>query len=239
MTGMPFACLIGAWGLWQLSVFISNALSPGNRIIRNLVTGALTITILAPAAWATAHSIKTGNAYYNELAGGVSGAADKGMTRLYWGYTSALGLDELNKRVKPHANVWFHDTTHDAFKIYKREGRLRADIRFGCPVYWRKCDISRTDAVLYEEQRFFAAKELQIKDTYGVTGPEWSYRYDGVPIISLYRRPEVKEKPLTAPALRPRGPENGVRIRALPRPPSPRPAPGSPNTPGGTPPSRR
>jgi 4-amino-4-deoxy-L-arabinose transferase-like glycosyltransferase len=234
MTAMPFACLIGGWGIWQLSSFISTNLAPGNTLVRTIVPTLLGIAILAPATWSTAHSVRAGNAHYNELAGGVPGAADSRMTRLYWGYTSALALEELNRRVKPHAKVWFHDTTHDAFQMYKREGRLRADIRFGCPTYWRKCKVSETDAVLYEEQRFFASKELQIKDEYGVAGPAWSYRYDGVPIISLYLRQEPKDRSKASPALRKPMPESGARIRALPKPPIQRPKQEAPNIPDGS-----
>ena len=235
MTAMPFACLIGGWGVWQISLFICTNLAPTKPILRYVVPCVLTLSILAPATWSTAHSIRAGNAHYNEVAGGVPGAADMRLTRLYWGYTSAIALDELNRRVKPRARVWFHDTTHDAYQMYKREGRLRADIRFGCPTYWRKCKISDTDAVLFEEQRFFAAKELQIKDTYELAGPTWSYRYDGVPMISLYVRPELKENSKASPALQKPVPGIGDRIRALPKLPSPRPAAKPLHTPGDSP----
>ncbi len=235
MPGMPFFCLIGAWGIVRCAAAATALLGSRRPLARAAATAVIALGVLAPAAAATARSTAAGNGHYNELIGGISGAADHKLTRLYWGHSSLLAFDHVNRVLPTHARVWFHDTTYDAYWMYRREGRLRRDIAFAHGV-----EVS--DAALFEEQKFFAAKKLEIKEAYNVPGPVWSWRLEGVPIISLYAKPGY----LAASALpesesRPAARGAGAPPRVIPRPPIRGPAKKGPGKPAANqiaPPSR-
>ena len=160
---------------------------------------------------------------------GVSGAADHKLTRIYWGHSAAQALDYINRTLANHARVWFHDATYDAYWMYRREGRIRRDIGFAR-------SIEASDATLFEEQKFFAARKLEIQQAYGVPGPTWSWRVEGVPIVSVYARPGPRET--IAPSVRgsrPASPRVHVPRRPVPRLPSPPPARAGPGKPASSP----
>ena len=181
MTGMPFLCMIAAWGIWRLAVYVRESLGGERAWPAYFAAALLGIAVLLPGAYATQRSALVGNTHYNSLVGGISGAADAKLTRIYWGYSSVLAFDYINRRLPTGARVFFHDTTYDAFRMYRREGKIRHDIRFANT-------IDRADAALFEEQKFFAQLQLDIQRHFDVPGPEWSWRIEGVPIVSLYLR---------------------------------------------------
>ncbi len=213
MTGMPFFCILGGWGIWRLSIISVQLLAlPSDHLRKQMSILAaiiLSIAVLIPATLATANSIPVGNTYYNELAGGISGAADKKLTRIYWGYASKQALDQLNTRLSPRATVWLHDTTPTAFNMYKREGRVRSDLNLlgTGHVFARNCRdgsvgcgianvLDKADAALFEEQKFFGAAQLHLQRAFNAPGPSWAWRADGVPMISLYEKtPAPTKKP--------------------------------------------
>ena len=229
MPGMPFLCMLGAWGILRCAGAATTLLGAKRPLARAAATALMSLGVVAPAVAATARSTAAGNTHYNELAGGISGAADHKLTRLYWGHSSALAFDHANRVLPTHARVWFHDTTYDAYWMYRREGRLRRDIKFAH-------GIELSDASLFEEQKFFAAKKLELKESYNVPGPAWSWRLEGVPVVSLYAKrgylapsaPPLRESP---PAARGAGAPRPV----IPRPPIRVPGRGGPGKPAAIP----
>ncbi len=205
MTGMPFLCILGGWGIWRISIVSIQLLAlPSDQLRKQMSVVAaviVSIAVLIPATLATATSTPVGNTYYNELAGGISGAADQKLTRIYWGYASKQTLDQINTRLPANATVWLHDTTTTAFQMYKREGRVRNDLNIlgSGHVFARNCHdrsvgcgithvLERADAALFEEQKFFGAAQLHLQRIFGTPGPSWAWRAEGVPMISLYEK---------------------------------------------------
>ncbi len=194
MTGMPFLCFLAAWGLWRLAVISATAL--GHRSLRAPLAALLGVLVLLPQGLATARTIAVGNAHYNELAGGLAGAADRKLTRVYWGYTASLALNTLNHRAKKNARVFLHDATYDAYWAYRREGRIRRDLRIAQ-------NPETADLTVFEQQKFFAEMRLDILRFYGAPGPLWSWRLEGLPLVSIYGAPGALDLQADAPSSAP------------------------------------
>lgn len=125
-----------------------------------------------------------GIGFYNELMGSVRGAAEHGMLRNFWGYTSRGILDVLDRRAAPGARVFFHDTNVESYEMYRREGLLRGDLGYATRVDeadWAACD----------QQRAYAADEYRVWNDWGATRPQAGVYVDEVPMNVLYRRPDA------------------------------------------------
>jgi hypothetical protein len=244
MTGMPFFCLLGGWGILRLAQSTARLLGTKKKVVTYAVGLIISLCVLGPASYATHRSTRVGNAHYNELAGGISGAADLKLTRIYWGYSSHLAFPYVNKTLAANSRVWFHDTTYDAYHMYRNEGRLRMDLR------WANTPFT-ADATLFEEQKFFARRQLDIQRNYNLAGPSWSWRIEGVPMISVYVRPKTSafldylddlmpkrstgKTSTNAPRRPQKPPHEGVRIPPRPRTPIPAREPAGRNTPAAIP----
>lgn len=143
------------------------------------VTGAL---LLAPAAVETAHAHPFALSHYGFAAGFVPGAADRGMNRQFWGYTTG-SLAGFFARTLPHGGrVYVCDTTTGAFSMLARDGFMPSNI---LPTL----DIASADYALVHHEHHFAEVDHQIWSTWGTTRPVHVLAYDGVPIISVYANP--------------------------------------------------
>lgn len=186
MPAMPFiAILAGAGAVWsarQLAQWISDEFALSTTWIRRATVAATALFLLGPAGTATAHNHPYGTSYYNTLIGGVRGAADAGMFRQFWGYTSRQALPWLNENAPNNTPVWIHNTTGFAWWFYTNEGMARDDLR----------TVSRTGSryALYHQQRAFVHQLAQLWKDYGTFAPAHIVEHDGVPLLSVYRRPE-------------------------------------------------
>jgi hypothetical protein len=152
------------------------------RLLPALVGVAVLACVLGPAAQAAVDVHPHGSAYYNELVGGVSGAADRQMQRQFWGGTTRDGLETVNARAAQGASVWFHKCAWGAYAMYGREGWLRRDLRHsGGP--------GGTDIGFYHHQRDHDDYELEMMRDYGTRTPVWQAARDGVLLLSVYERP--------------------------------------------------
>ncbi|HRE91966.1 MAG TPA: glycosyltransferase family 39 protein, partial [Myxococcota bacterium] len=122
MTGTPFLALVAAYGLFRL-------------------TAALRLPTWAAAMAAVlviAHPIKSsidnawlGTNHYNTIfAGGLQGAADDKLMRIFWGHEARYAADWLNANAPLNARVYWQDATWGTYEMYQREGWLRHDIRY-------------------------------------------------------------------------------------------------------------
>ena len=138
--------------------------------------------IVAPLA-VTAHSNPYGIAAYVPIVGGTAGGADLGLNRQFWGYTAQNAATEyLNEKAPQGATVYIHDTTWDAWAHMVDEGRVRRDLR----VVWAP----------HEAQFSLVEHELHMNEidystwvAFGTDAPAYIVEHDGVPIVSVYRRP--------------------------------------------------
>lgn len=181
MTGMPFLLIFAGLALDGLLVAAAGRLrSPA---LRAVAVGIVIAAVFAGPIRASVRTAAFGTAYYNPtLAGGVQGAADARMMRLYWGHTTRQALAWVNANAPRNARVFWQNTTHDAVLMYKREGLLRHDIRpHGSE---RGADIA-----LVEPQRAFAEVDRRTREAFGVAGPAALVTLEGVPVLRVYLRP--------------------------------------------------
>lgn len=75
---------------------------------------------------------KRGAAFYNQLIGGVQGAAELRMQRNFWGYDILELVDELNRRAPQKSTVFvmggYEGLNWNSFLYLKKEGIIRSDI---------------------------------------------------------------------------------------------------------------
>jgi 4-amino-4-deoxy-L-arabinose transferase-like glycosyltransferase len=138
--------------------------------------------LLAPAAVETAHSHPFGLSHYTVAAGGVPGAAEKGMNRQFWGFTTRSLVPYLRSVLPNGGTLYVCDTIYWAFEMLIRDGLLP-------PTFRPTGEIARADYALVHHEKHFAEVDHQIWTTYGSVQPVHVLRYDGVPIISVYKNP--------------------------------------------------
>ena len=184
MTGMPFLWLLAGYGLARA---LRPWLAPVRRLSLRVATAAVLLgALLAGPAIESVRATAFGTGYYDGLAaGGIQGAADRQMMRLYWGHTTRQALDWLNRRAPQGAKVFFQNTTHTAYRMYQRDGLLREDVRL---VH----HVGASDIALIEPQKAFAELDIEVRQALGVAGPSYVVRFDGVPMLRVYVRPSTK-----------------------------------------------
>jgi hypothetical protein len=138
--------------------------------------------LLTPSAVETAHSHPFGLSHYGYAAGGVPGAADRGMNRQFWGFTSGSVASWLRANLPHGGTVWICDTTPQAWRMMQRDGMLPANVR---PAR----DMARADFAIVHHEHHFAEVDFQAWVLLGGLRPAHVLTYDGVPIVSIYENP--------------------------------------------------
>jgi hypothetical protein len=188
MTAYPAMLLIAARGLQWAWFAVTERWRDAHWPLRAraaLLAWAMIAASLLPAVLATAEHHPHGTTYYNELIGGVQGAAVAGLQRQFWGYQTRAGLAEVNRRAPQRARIWFHKCAWGAFMMYAREGWLRRDLHYsGNP--------EGTALGFFHHQYDHDDYELEIMADYGVAAPVAQQSLQGVPLLSVYERPKVR-----------------------------------------------
>jgi 4-amino-4-deoxy-L-arabinose transferase-like glycosyltransferase len=154
---------------------------------RGLVDAAPVATLsmaalLAPAFVETLHSHPFGLSHYTLAAGGVPGAADLGLNRQFWGFTTGSVVDFLREKLPNGGRVFLHDTTSMALEMLHRDGLLPRNIR-------PAANLSDADYVLVQHEKHMAEVDFQAWQVFGSVQPAHVLTYDGVPIVSIYEHP--------------------------------------------------
>jgi hypothetical protein len=186
LTAYPFLALLAGVAASRL-VAAARSASPRASLLAVL----LPLAIAAPGALNTWFTHPFGLSQYNAIAGGPAGGADKGLVRQFWGYTSRQALPELNRRAAPGAQVYFHDTSYDAYGAYIRDGLLVPTVHYS-GMERPAIDASSWSMVMHELH--FNKYDYWIWDAYGTAAPVKVIAVDGVPVLSLYKRPGAPEK---------------------------------------------
>ena len=116
------------------------------------------------------------------IVGGVPGAADLGMNRQFWGFTTGSLVPWLKAQLPEGGAVWLCDTTAGAWAMLRADGEIPANI-----VAARS--MAEADFALVHHERHFAEVDYQAWVAYRSSQPVEVLRYDGVPIISVYENP--------------------------------------------------
>ena len=154
----------------------------GDARMRAAEAGLFASVVAAPLA-VTAHSHPFGLSAYVPLVGGTAGGASLGLNRQFWGFTTQTAAEEyLNPSAPRGASVFIHDTTWDAWAHMQEEGRVRGDLRAsGAP--------HEAQFALVQHELHMSEVDYSIWTAYGTVAPVYIVTHDGVPIVSIYRRP--------------------------------------------------
>ncbi len=194
MTAMPFLAILAGAGValaWHQGVRVLGEIA-GDSLGQIRLAGIgwalgalLSLSVLGPAAYATSYNHPFGTSYYNELIGSYRGAADAQMMRQFWGYSSRQALPWLNENAPKNSRVWTHNTVGYAWSMYRRDDLVRRDLR--------PASKHSSQFALYHHQRAFAWPLSRTWKSYGTYAPAHVVSIDGVPLLSVYERPEKEE----------------------------------------------
>jgi hypothetical protein len=181
-TAYPFLALFAGLG-FELALGVYARLWPRRLTVWRTAAGWLAgAVMLLPAAVETTHSHPFGLSHYGLAADFVPGAADRGMNRQFWGFTTRSLVDFFYEHLPRGGSVYVCDTTDTAFRMLARDGLLPESI---VPSY----DIASADYAIVHHELHFIDVEVQIWSAYGSVEPVYVLTYDGVPIISVYENP--------------------------------------------------
>ena len=183
MPAMPFLAILAGVGFTHLLRSLSRSLThPLSQ--RFYLPMIISISLFCPGIWLTHEYGSHGPAWYNSIAGGVPGGAEKRMPRNFWGYSSREVLPTLRQITPKNAQVFWHNATGIAIHHYRRAGWLREDIQStGDWTY------PYSEWGIYHDQREKRAEELDLWWSYGTRFPVDGYFIDGVQQIGVYQRP--------------------------------------------------
>jgi hypothetical protein len=158
--------------------------------------GGLAVVVLAgvllPPLLETRRSHPYGLSHYNVLAGGPTGAATRGMNRQFWGYAARGVWPFLNSRPPLPSGasraVYFHDASLQV-PVSQREGLLRRDV-YDAGI--EEPGVRASDTAMVVLEKHFNKYEYWIWDAYGTTQPSYVLTHEGVPLVTVYERPEQR-----------------------------------------------
>jgi len=188
LAANPYVALSAGIGLAALGrAFLAAVPDAGGRL-RRAAPLALAGLVCLPALVETRRSHTDGLGHYNLLAGGFAGGASMGMNRQFWGYSVLPMLPDLDARRPENRALYWHDVLPDAISMYKRDGRLSltvGDTGFG------EDGIRRSQLGILFYEKHWAKYEAWFWEIYGTTRPIFVREREGVPMVTLYERPEV------------------------------------------------
>ncbi|MFO0653228.1 MAG: glycosyltransferase family 39 protein [Polyangiales bacterium] len=181
----PFLALMAGLGFaWVASKLDDNLRDRVRERFAWLPAAALGSVLLLPALSQTTHSHPFGLSNYTPIVGGAPGAADVGLNRQFWGFTTGSLVPWFNAHAPPEgAGVYIHDTTYESWEMLQRDGYLREDLR---PVW----QVGEGRYAIVHHELHMNEVDYQIWLAYGSPATAEVLTYDGVPIVSVYERPE-------------------------------------------------
>jgi hypothetical protein len=183
MPAYPVLALFAGRGLDLVADAMRRALQPPTArawlFAQAWLVAAVTVAPLAE----TAHAHSFGLSAYVPLVGGTAGGADLGLNRSFWGYmTQNAAAEYLNENAPRGATVFIHDTTWDAWGRMQEDGRIRRDLRaVGTP--------GEAQYALVQHELHMNEVDDSIWIAYGTDAPAYVVEHDGVPFVSVYKKP--------------------------------------------------
>ena len=181
MPALPTLCIAAgvgiAWSARGLATVVRH---------RAIVPALVTVVVLA-AAVETYTAQPYALTWYNALAGGAPGGADHGMNRQFWGVAARGALPILARLAPPNTvtPVYSHDAS-PAWGFYQKLGLLPKTLP---DAGHEESGIARSKLAIVIHERHFNRHDYMIWRSYGTVQPVYVLRANGVPIVSIYRRP--------------------------------------------------
>jgi len=187
MPAYPFLALYAGLAAWKVIRPLRKWLEARAPRARYAARVLASVLLLAPSAVETVHSHPFGLSHYTVLPGGVPGAADLGMNRQFWGFTTGSLVPYLREVMPDGGTVWICDTTWGAFSMLQRDGLLPPNIR-------PAASMDQADFTLVHLEHHFVEVDFQAWVAYGSVKPVHVLTYDGVPIIDVYENPRHRAR---------------------------------------------
>jgi hypothetical protein len=178
LTAYPFLALFSGYGITATVEMAELHVWVGRR----WPSAAYVALCLLPGAVQTAHSHPFALSHYTPVVGGPPGAADLGMNRQYWGFTTGSLAPWLRRRLPEGGSVWLCDTTPGAWAMLQADGIVPRNIVVAG-------SMREADFVLVHHEPHFNEVDYQAWVAFGTARPVHVLLYDGVPIISVYENP--------------------------------------------------
>lgn len=188
ITAYPFLMVFAGRG-FDLAVAKAEVALEGklDGFKRRALPVLLAACVLVGPIAITQHSHPFGLTSYVPIVGGAPGAADLGLNRQFWGFTTQSLDPWLTAHAPPGSSLYIHDTAWDSWVRLIDEKRIRSDIRgVGSP--------SESDFTIVHHELHMAEVDYNIWTDYGHVSPAFVLTHDGVPVISLHGRVLTKEK---------------------------------------------
>ncbi len=190
MPALPSLCIAAGVGLvWaaRLAIAVLGA-RLGGRWHAPALAAILALALAGPAV-ETVTAQPYALTWYSAAVGGAPGGADLGMNRQFWGVAAKGVLPFLaaDAATAPPGlrSVYTHDAA-PAWGLYQKLGLVpRALLDAG----WEQVGIGSSTWALVIHERHFNRHDYLIWAAYGTVQPVFVLRSDGVPIVSVYRRP--------------------------------------------------
>jgi hypothetical protein len=183
LTAYPLLVLFAGRGLDMVAKKLEAKIAEKALPMRRAAMGALYASIVAAPLALTIHSHPFGLTAYVPIVGGTQGAADLGLNRQVWGFTTeTANIEYLAQNAPQGASVFIHDTAWDSWMRMSDENRVRRDLR-------GVASPSEADFSLVHHELHMAEIDHHIWVAYGITNPAYVVAHDGVPVVSVYRRP--------------------------------------------------
>ncbi|MBL9019006.1 MAG: glycosyltransferase family 39 protein [Myxococcales bacterium] len=190
MPALPTLCIAAGVGIvWagRSAVAWLETKRPLEPIARELALAGIAAVCVAASAVETATAQPYALTWYNALAGGAPGGADKGMNRQFWGVAARGVLPALAAAAPAQgtAPVYSHDAS-PAWGLYLRDGLVPRSLP---DAGHEEGGIANSKFALVIHERHFNRHDYLVWKVYGTVQPWFVLRADGVPIVSVYRRP--------------------------------------------------
>ncbi|MCP4501298.1 MAG: hypothetical protein GY822_15165 [Deltaproteobacteria bacterium] len=190
MNALPFLCLIGAWALEEAYARLKLAFPKlmGKQLNKWGIPVVMTLLCALPGTWYSMRIHPYGLSSYNALVGFARGAANVGLQRTFWGYESREALPFINEHTRKNGSVHFGDTNRDDYKMYKREGFLRKDIRL-------RSGVRGADVASVQPQGEFKKQWMKVLNQWK-RGPDKVVHIEGVPLLTVtFKEERVTKTP--------------------------------------------
>ena len=178
----PFVALYAGLGFSRVTERFVEAAGRWSRPVQRAAPAVASVVALLPSALETMHSHPFGLSHYTFAAGGVPGAADLGMNRQFWGFTTGSLTDFFAERMPNGGTVFLCDTTAQAWEMLRRDGKIPPSIR-------GTFDLASADYVMVHLEHHFVEVDYQAWAAFGTTQPVYVLTYDGVPLVNVYENP--------------------------------------------------
>ena len=183
MHAMPWLCVLAGVGMVRVfSAVWGKRGTWGSSPLRHVAMLVFALVLTVPLFHATLYVHPNGTAYYNEVIGGVRGAADAEMMRQFWGYSTRSGLAFINETAESRSRIFPHNANGDAMHWYRQDGLLRQDLHDA----WSP---GHADYAFFNYQRAFVPVAQDIWSAMDTTAPMRVWTANGVPVFSIYASP--------------------------------------------------